>query len=103
MAHTASSLITVPAQRPGIDKVHDSFENKHKFCTNKDALKNRHCSFTELPIKAGELLRGYHATCACMHIHTYTPIHTTQIHTYTSISLDWSFFIFNLMVLSSIY
>ena len=30
----------------------------------------RHSSFTDLTIKAGKLLRGYHATCAWTHTHT---------------------------------
>ena len=32
-----------------------------------DATSDRHSSFTERPIKAGKLLRGYHATCALTH------------------------------------
>ena len=32
-----------------------------------DATSDRHSSFAERPIKAGKLLRGYHATCALTH------------------------------------
>ena len=67
-------MVAIPSQR--------------KTCTNNNAFsgkkgrrakrggqryyspRDRHSSFTDLPIKAGKLLRGYHATCAWAHTHT---------------------------------